>query len=84
MKERKYVELSELKEFLKKKKCSYRRLSYELGISIDAVNNKLNGYTLLNINEIKRIVILFNIKPTEVDRLFITNGDIVREEEKAN
>ena len=83
MKKRKYTELSELKECLKKKNCSYKKLSDELGISIDAVNNKLNGYTLLNINEMKRMVMLFDMNPGDINRLFITNETITVKKEKS-
>ena len=82
MKKRKYAELRELKKFLKKKKYSYKKLSDELGISIDAINNKLNGYTLLNINEMKRMVTLFNMQPVDINKFFIAGGENSNSEEK--
>ena len=58
-------------------------LSDELGISIDAINNKLNGYTLLNINEMKHMVTLFNMKPVDINKYFI-GSESVSNEEKYN
>ena len=84
MKKRKYAELRELKKFLKKKNFSYKMLSDELGISIDAINNKLNGYTLLNINEMKHMVTLFNMKPVDINKYFIIGSENVSNEEKYN
>ena len=84
LKKRKYAELRELKKFLKKKNFSYKRLSDELGISIDAINNKLNGYTLLNINEMKSMVTLFNMQPTDIKRFFIVGSDNTVNDEKLN
>ncbi len=84
LKKRKYAELRELKKFLKKKNFSYKRLSDELGISIDAINNKLNGYTLLNINEMKSMVTLFNMQPTDIKRFFIVGSDNTGNDEKLN
>ena len=52
MKKQKAPELKELKKLLHRKNISYKRLSKRLNISVDAVNNKLNGYTLFNSIEI--------------------------------
>lgn len=76
LKERKYFELKELKKFLKRRNISYKRLSDELGISIDAVNNKLNRYTSLNICEMNQMVMLFNMKPSDISRFFVMGDRI--------
>ena len=74
--------MRELKKFLKKKNISYKKLSDELGISIDAINNKLNGYTLLNINEMKHMVKLFNMEPVDINKYFIIGGEGSGNDEK--
>ena len=71
MKEKKYDELKELKNYLKRKNCSYKNLSNVLGISIDAINNKLNGYTLLNISEMNQIVSNFDMSTKDINRCFL-------------
>ena len=89
MKEKKYAELKELKNFLKRKNCSYKNLSNELGISIDAINNKLNGYTLLNINEMGIIISVFEMSNKDIKRCFLPEclnedwkTDMIQEGEK--
>jgi transcriptional regulator with XRE-family HTH domain len=67
---KKYSEFSNLKMLMKRRKCSYKKLSDEIGISIDAINNKLNGYTALNIDEAKRISCILKIHPSEFNRYF--------------
>ena len=62
MKKQKAPELKELKKLLHRKNISYKRLSKRLNISVDAVNNKLNGYTLFNSIEILKISQFLNIK----------------------
>ena len=53
-KERKYTELKRLKKFLKRKNITYNKLSKILDISLDAVNNKLNGYTEMTVIECEK------------------------------
>ena len=53
-----------------------------MGISIDAINNKLNGYTLLNINEMKHMVKLFNMEPVDINKYFIIGGEGSGNDEK--
>ena len=62
MKKQKAPELKELKKLLHRKNISYKRLSKRLNISVDAVNNKLNGYTLFNSIEILKISQFLNIE----------------------
>lgn len=70
MKIKKYSEFSNLKILMKRRKYSYKKLSDEIGLSIDAINNKLNGYTALNIEEAKRISCILKIHPSDFNRYF--------------
>ncbi len=68
MKRNKYAELSALKGKMRENKITYRELSKDVGISLNALNSKLNGYTPFNLDEAAKIV----------DRLDIDSEDIVR------
>lgn len=70
MKTRKYVELVKLKGLMREKKMSYRKLSKETKISVDALNNKINGYSLLNTEEIDKIVSVLEISPDNIIKYF--------------
>ncbi len=70
MKKQKAPELKELKKLLHRKNISYKRLSKRLNISVDAVNNKLNGYTLFNSIEILKISQFLNIEKGNIFKYF--------------
>ena len=70
MKKQKAPELKELKKLLHRKNISYKRLSKRLNISVDAVNNKLNGYTLFNSIEILKISQFLNIEKGNIFKSF--------------
>ena len=70
MKKQKAPELKELKKLLHRKNISYKHLSKRLNISVDAVNNKLNGYTLFNSIEILKISQFLNIEKGNIFKFF--------------
>ncbi len=70
MKKQKAPEIKELKKLLHRKNISYKRLSKRLNISVDAVNNKLNGYTLFNSIEILKISQFLNIEKGNIFKYF--------------
>ena len=70
MKTRRYFELVKLKGLMGEKKISYRKLSKETKISVDALNNKINGYSLLNAEEIYKIVDVLEISPDNIITYF--------------
>ncbi len=70
-KQHKYGEMKNLKKFLKRKNISYRELADILGISLDAVNNKLNGYTAMTVSEMNTVVDEFDMKMSEVFECFM-------------
>ena len=70
MKCKKYDEMTELKNLIRRKNMSYRRLASAIGISTDAINNKLNGYTSFNLNEAEKIIEILGISSEEINRYF--------------
>ena len=70
MKMRKREPLNELKKLLKKRNYSYRKFAEEIHMSVDALNNKLNGYTLFNTWEVDKLVVKLQIEPDEINRYF--------------
>ena len=69
-KTQKYPEMVELKRFLHKKNITYRKLSEIIGISLDAANNKLNGYTDFNRHEMITIYKAFGLTPVQFIKVF--------------
>lgn len=70
-KHRRYAEKRRLKKFFQKRCMSYARLSELLNISVDALNNKLNGYTSFTTNDIAKIIIFFDLTADEVIDFFL-------------
>lgn len=63
---KKYEELSELKGRMRKEGYSYRKLSEETGISVNAINNKLNGYSAMDTDDVELITKTLGILPEEI------------------
>lgn len=70
-KKHKYGEMKNLKKFFKRKNISYRELADILGIGLDTVNNKLNGYTPMTVPEMNTIIYELDMKTSEVFECFI-------------
>lgn len=51
MKVRKYPELNKLKGRFRELGLSYRKVSAETGIPLGRLNNKVNGYSLIGLEE---------------------------------
>lgn len=58
--------LNKLKGRIKEKKMTYSFLSTELGISLSAFNNKINGRSTFDIVEASALSSLLDIPPQEV------------------
>lgn len=61
MKKRNYEILNALKGKIREENKNYRSLSKETGISVNSLNNKLNGYSVFDMREISIIVEKLNI-----------------------
>lgn len=70
MKKRNYEILNALKGKIREENKNYRSLSKETGISVNALNNKLNGYSVFDMKEVSVMVEKLNIKPNEIIRYF--------------
>ncbi|MDU4480267.1 DUF739 family protein [Clostridium sp.] len=70
MKKRNYEILNALKGKIREENKNYRSLSKETGISVNALNNKLNGYSVFDMREISIIVEKLNIEPDEIIKYF--------------
>ena len=67
---RKYYKLDKVKTLIKKKNLSYRRLAYHMGIGAQALSNKLNGYSVFNIDEVDLLIAILEIKESEITEYF--------------
>lgn len=70
MKKKKYHELTELKKLLKRKNYSYRKFAKIISMSTDAFNNKINGYTYFNTDEVDKIVHALAIDKNDIGIYF--------------
>lgn len=70
MKKRNYEVLNALKGKIKEENENYRSLSEKTGISLNALNNKLNGYSVFNMQEVSVIVEKLNIEPNDIIKYF--------------
>ena len=82
MKVRKYPELNALKGRIREKKETYRTLAAKMGISTNALNDKVNGYSIFDTDEVSFIVEALDIPDNDLKRLFfphmlrnVTNGE---------
>ena len=70
MKAKRFPELKELKQLMKRKNLSYRKFSEIIGISADALNNKLNGYYSFRSDEVEKIVKVLKISDDNINIYF--------------
>lgn len=70
MKKRNYEVLNALKGKIREENENYRSLSKETGISVNALNNKLNGYSVFDMREVSIMVEKLNIQPNDIIKYF--------------
>lgn len=70
MKTKNYVVLNSLKGRIREKNENYRSLSKKTGISVNALNNKLNGYSVFDTQEVFAIVECLDIQPNDIIKYF--------------
>ncbi len=66
----KCVELSALKGLMREHKVTYRVLAKDIGMSLNALNSKLNGYSSFNLEEAEKIINYLKIKDEEIVKYF--------------
>lgn len=71
----KYPVLCELKGLIRSKGKTYRSLSKETGMSVDSLNNKLNGYSPIDSDDVEVLVSALEIEPNTSDiiKFFLPN-----------
>ena len=57
-----------MKSFMKENNISYRKLAEDMHMSLNAINNKLNGYTVFNIYEAEKMMIILGIGNNEIKK----------------
>ena len=67
---RKYPILNELKGKMREEGKTYRSLSNETGLSVDTINNKLNGYSAIDSDDVELFVNALNIFPSDILKYF--------------
>ncbi|OPX43061.1 hypothetical protein CLHUN_30010 [Ruminiclostridium hungatei] len=69
-KDRVHDELLALKGRIREKKTSYRGLSEATGISVNALNNKINGYTAMDTDEVQKLAAVLDIDANDIVKYF--------------
>lgn len=64
-------ELSKLKGRIREKNSSYRSISNEIGMSLSAFNDKMNGKTAFDIVEASKVAAILDISPEDISKFFI-------------
>lgn len=70
MKKKNYEVLNALKGKIREENEHYRSLSLKTGISVNALNNKLNGYSVFDTKEVCTIIEHLNINPNDIIKYF--------------
>ena len=70
MKMQKYPELNALKGRIREKKKTYQLLSKKMGLSKNTLNDKINGYSVFNTDEVSFLVRELEISDNEILRYF--------------
>lgn len=70
MKTKKYRELVELKGLLRQKKMTYINLCKAIGICINALCDKLNGFSVFDLMEATKIINVLEIPTDKINYYF--------------
>ncbi len=71
---KKYSELNKLKGKMREKGETYRSMSKKVGIPLNTLNNKLNGYSTFDISEAVLVCSVLDIDLNEISYFF--NSDV--------
>lgn len=63
-------ELSKLKGRIREKGSNYRDISKEIGMSLSAFNDKMNGRTAFDIVEASKVAAILDISPENIAYFF--------------
>ncbi len=70
-KKRRYSQLNALKGRIREKGTSYRKLAEELGMSVNTLSDKINGFQAFTVSEMEQIAIILDITPADVVHFFM-------------
>lgn len=69
-KDKKYPTLNKIKGRITERGESYRSVSQKTGISLNSLSNKINGYSLFDLNEAANICAVLDIPQNEIANFF--------------
>lgn len=72
-KRRKYLKLNLLKGRIRERNTSYRELSEGIGIAVNTLSDKINGFYAMSIPEAEAIALFLEIPPNELDKYFFSS-----------
>jgi len=61
-----------LKGRIREKNTSYRKLSEGIGIAVNTLSDKINGFYAMSIPEAEAIALFLEISPKELDKYFFS------------
>lgn len=67
---KKYPPLNKIKGRITEKGESYRSVSQKTGISLNSLSNKINGYSLFDLNEAAKLCAILDITQDEIAIFF--------------
>jgi len=70
-KKRKYPELTALKGRIREKKTSYRKLAQYLGIAVNTLSDKINGFYPISCPEMEKMAEFLDIEPKDIAKFFL-------------
>lgn len=70
-KKRKHPELNALKGKIREMGKSYRVLAEEIGIGLNTLSDKINGYQSFSADEMEQIAIALEINPRDIAHYFL-------------
>lgn len=70
-KKRKFPELKALKGKIRERGTSYRKIAEELGIGVNTLSDKINGFYAISGPEMEQIATILDIDPKDVAHFFM-------------
>ena len=71
-KKKKYIELTYLKGRITERNETYRTISQKTGIPLNSLSNKINGYSLFDIQQVAILCDVLDIAATDIPKFFMS------------
>jgi|GEM_PF-2630029 transcriptional regulator with XRE-family HTH domain len=75
---KRYPELNALKGLIRERGSSYREVAREIGIEINTLSDKINGFQAISVPEIEKISLFLDIDPKDVVKFFMPSYCTIR------